>query len=467
MSIPNVTPVIPETITVHLGRPDTPAPNVTVPFADYIKNVASSEIYPTWPENALRANIYAQISFALNRIYTEYYRSRGYDFDITNSTAFDQYFVYGRDIFDNISRIVDDIFNSYLVQGDSIEPYFAQYCNGTTVTCDGLSQWGSAQLARQGYLPYQILQYYYGDNIRIVSDVPVAGIRGSYPGAPLRPGAISNAVQNVQIRLNRISRNYPNIPKIYPVNGTFDIETENAVKEFQRTFNLTPDGVVGPATWYAIQRIFNAVKRLNELNSEGLKLSEIGTQFENTLQYGMSSDRVRPLQYFLSYIGIYNDQVPTVPITGYFGDQTRDAVLAFQRAYGLTPDGIVGIQTWNAIYNAYRGIISSLPPDAFADIALPFPGTYLVRGSQGNDVRQLQEYLNAVSVLSEELPSLPVTGYFGQATYQAVLAFQRLFGIEQTGAVGPITWDAIASEAADLIGGSRRAIGQYAPRSTS
>ena len=155
-------PIIPETITVHLGDPDQPAQNVTLPFMDYIMNVASSEIYPTWPEEAIRANIYAQISFALNRVYTEYYRSRGYDFDITNSTRFDQYFVNGRDIFENIQEIVGDIFNDYIRRQGSIEPLFAQYCNGTTVTCSGLSQWGSVSLAEAGYTPYRILQNYYG-----------------------------------------------------------------------------------------------------------------------------------------------------------------------------------------------------------------------------------------------------------------------------------------------------------------
>ena len=205
---------IPSQITVHLGAAaDQSAPNVTVSFPDYIKNVASSEIYPTWPENALRANIYAQISFALNRIYTEYYHSRGYDFDITNSTAADQSFVYGRNIFENISQIVDEIFNSYVVRQGSIEPLFTQYCNGTTVSCGGLSQWGSVALAQQGLTPYQILQRYFGDDINIVRNVPVSGLRPSAPTAPLALGSGGNDVTNVQIRLNRISKNYPAIPK--------------------------------------------------------------------------------------------------------------------------------------------------------------------------------------------------------------------------------------------------------------
>ncbi len=455
------TPVIPETITVHLGRPNEAAANVTLPFADYIKNVASSEIYPTWPENALRANIYAQISFALNRVYTEYYRSRGYDFDITNSTAFDQYFVNGRDIFENVGQIVDEIFNSYVARGDGIEPYFTQYCNGTTVTCDGLSQTGTVALANDGLLPYQILQYYYGDDIRIVEDVPVENVRQSYPGEPLRLGATNNDVLDVQLRLNRISQNYPSIPKIYPTDGTFAIETEEAVKAFQRIFNLTPDGVVGNATWYQIARIFNAVKRLNELNSEGLKFSEIGTQFEESFTIGARGDGVRALQYALAYISTYVNEVPPVPITGYFGEQTRNAVLAFQRVYGLTQDGIVGPATWNAIYNVYRGIIDSLPDSAFENTAPPFPGTFLVRGSEGEDVRALQEALVTISEVRPEVPSVRVTGYFGTQTNAAVVAVQELYGIEPNGVVGPITWDAIMEATSDIRGGYSQSAGQY------
>ena len=172
-------PIIPEQITVHLGTPESTAENVTVPFTDYIKNVASSEIYPTWPESALRANIYAIITFALNRIYTEWYRSRGYNFDITNSTQFDQAFVKNRDYFENISRIVDEIFNDYIVRQNDIQPLFSRFCNGTTSKCDGLSQWGSVTLAESGYTPFRILQNYYGDDIRLVENAPVAEIEES------------------------------------------------------------------------------------------------------------------------------------------------------------------------------------------------------------------------------------------------------------------------------------------------
>ena len=178
-------PFVPETITVHLGRPNEAAPNVTVPFLEYIQNVASSELYPTWPEYALRANIYAQVSYALNRIYTEWYRSRGYDFDITNSTAYDQAFVYGRDIFENVADLVSDQFNRYLARPGFIQPLFAVYCDGRRVQCNGLSQWGSVNLANQGLPPYEILTYYYGDNLDIRT-APVRPATQSYPGQPLR-----------------------------------------------------------------------------------------------------------------------------------------------------------------------------------------------------------------------------------------------------------------------------------------
>ena len=170
------TPVVPEYITVHLGLPDQPAENVRVPFVAYIKNVASSEIYPNWPESAIHANILAQISYAMNRIYTEYYRSRGYDFDITSTTQYDQKFILNRDIFENISQIVDHIFNDYVVKQGTVQPYFTQYCNGTTSTCPGLSQWGTVGLARQGLVPYEILQHFYGDDINIVFNLSLIHI---------------------------------------------------------------------------------------------------------------------------------------------------------------------------------------------------------------------------------------------------------------------------------------------------
>ena len=189
-----VIPYIPQTITVHTGPADQWAENVTVSFSDYIKNVASSEIYPTWPEAALRANILAQISFALNRVYTEYYPSRGYDFDITGSTMNDQKFIKGRSTFENVDRLVDDLFTTYIRRQGFVEPLAAKFCNGTTVTCDGLSQWGSERLARQGSSTMDILRHYYGNNIELVSNAPIRDITYSYPGYPLQTGSSGNYI---------------------------------------------------------------------------------------------------------------------------------------------------------------------------------------------------------------------------------------------------------------------------------
>ena len=225
-------PYIPEYITVHLGAPGTDAPNVTVPFIDYIKNVASSEVYPTWEISALRANILAIASFALNRVYLDYYRSRGYDFDITSTTAYDQRFVNGRSTFDTIDRLVDDLFDDYLRRQGFIEPLAAKFCNGTTVTCDGLSQWGSQALARQGYDSVQILRTYYGDDVEIVQNVPSRELAPSYPGRALRLGDVGPDVARVQYAINRVSQNYPAIPQIPVVDGIFALPTEQAVRSF-------------------------------------------------------------------------------------------------------------------------------------------------------------------------------------------------------------------------------------------
>ena len=298
---PVVTPFVPQRITVHLGPPASNAENVTVSFSDYVKNVASSEIYPTWDESALRANILAIVSFALNRVYTEFYRSRGYDFDITSSTAYDQAFVNGRGFFENISRLVDELFNDYLRRPGFVEPLAAKFCNGTTVTCEGLSQWGSQNLAQQGYNSTQILRSYYG-NVEIVPNAPIRGITSSYPGTPLRVGSTGPNVVVLQVSLNRIAQNYPAIPKIPAVDGIFGSRTEAAVRAFQRIFGLTADGIVGPATWYAIVRLYTAVTSLSELRSQGQQFYAVNWSPPGTLQVGDTGDKVRQLQYMLAIL---------------------------------------------------------------------------------------------------------------------------------------------------------------------
>ncbi len=453
---------IPENIVVHLGAPDdASAQNVTVPFIDYIKNTASSEIYPTWPENSLRANIYAQISFALNRIYTEYYRSRGYNFDITNSTAFDQSFVYGRDIFENVGQIVDDIFDEYLRRQGNIEPLFAQYCDGVRVTCEGLSQWGSVSLAESGYTPYEILTNYYGNDIDIVSDTPIRPFDESFPLTPLEIGSSGNDVRQLQIRLNRVSNNYPAIPKIYPVNGVFGVSTDEAVREFQELFDLTVDGRVGKATWYQLLRIYGGVKRLSELQSEGISPEEAALQYPGSLQLGSTGDYVRIIQYIINVIAQNNAAIPAVDEDGIFGEATRNAVISFQQNYGLEPDGIVGERTWNTMFNVYRGILQSLPEYLMPNDVIPFPGSVLTLGVEGNGVSVLQQYLNEISAVYPEVPSVEITDVFSSATDASVRAFQELFGYDPNGIVGVITWDAIADLVSDIRGGSARREGQY------
>ena len=454
-------PIIPETITVHLGAPDSNAPNVTLSFLDYISNVASSEIYPTWPENAIRANVYAQISFALNRIYTEYYRSRGYDFDITNSTAFDQSFVNGRNIFDNIREITGDIFNSYIRRQGNVEPLFAQYCDGIEVFCNGLSQWGSVDLANSGYTPYEILTYYYGDDIDIVNDVSVQGVSPSAPAVPLSLGLASDDVRLVQLRLNRISDNYPSIPKVAVIDGIFSDDTEAAVRRFQEIFNLNVDGIVGNSTWYSIIFIYNAVKRLNELDSEGIRLQDVTKQYPGVLSIGSSGLGVSNLQYFLNYLSQFYSGIPSLVIDGSFGDATRSAVIAAQNVFGLDPDGIVGEVTWNAIYNAYLGIISEIPLKYVEGNVLPYPGTPLRTGSDSDAVLLLQQYINVIASVFPEVNSVNTTGYFGAQTDAAVKAIQTLSGLVPNGVVAAVTWNAITSLYSDIYNGSRLNDGQY------
>ncbi len=259
--------VIPETIIVHDGPPsDSRAANYYIPFKEYIKNVASSEIYATWPESSIIANCLAIISFTLNRVFTEWYRNKGYDFTITNSTAYDHFFVYGRNIFENISETVDMIFSNYLSRPGVLQPILTQYCDGRRVSCPNwMSQWGSKDLGEQGYSPIEILRYYYGDNIYINSAEQISGIPSSWPGYDLTIGSSGQKVQQMQEQLNRISDNYPAIPKI-AADGIYGSQTAEAVRIFQRIFNLPQTGVTDYATWYKISQIYVGVSRIAELN---------------------------------------------------------------------------------------------------------------------------------------------------------------------------------------------------------
>lgn len=352
--MPPVIPYIPQRITVHLGPPSSNDQNVTVNFVDYVKNVASSEIYPTWEDSALRANILAIVSFALNRVYTEFYRSRGYNFDITNSTAYDQFFVNGRSYFSNVAQIVDDLFNDYLRRPGFVEPLAAKFCNGTTAICEGLSQWGSQNLAEQGFSSTEILRSYYG-NVEIVNNAPIQDITISYPGV-LRRGTTGPSVVTVQVMLNRISQNYPAIPKISQVDGIFGAQTEAAVRKFQSIFNLTSDGIVGRATWYALVRYYIAVTRMAELRSQGQRFYANSWANSNPIEQGDQGVKVEHLQYMLSVLSAYIPEIPPVTVDGIFGAGTRSAVIAAQQRFGLPQTGIVNYDTWDEIYDQFSGI---------------------------------------------------------------------------------------------------------------
>ncbi|MBR2634484.1 MAG: peptidoglycan-binding protein [Clostridia bacterium] len=426
---------IPEKVTVHLGRPDASAANVSVPFPDYIKNVASSEIYPTWPEASLRANVLCQISFVLNRIFTEWYPSRGYNFNITNSTAFDQYFVYGRNIYDSISRVVDDIFNEYIRRPGRIDPYFAEYCNGSTVTCAGLSQWGTVPLAEDGLSPLEILQFYYGD-VEIAQTTEIRAIESSYGGFPLSVGSSGEEVRSIQQQLNRIRVNYPSIPAISPVDGVFGSQTQAAVRAFQQIFDLTPDGIVGKSTWYRISYIYVAVKKLAELNSEGERPQYDDNRYPGLLRFGDTGTAVQTLQYYLKTVAAFNPFLRDVAIDGRFGRGTEEAVKAFQSYYGLPVDGIVGENTWNRLVQVYLDMTEG------GEILIrPYPGVLLREGSSGSDVLYVQMLLNRLRGVFVTVPALEEDGIFGPRMVSAVREFQRLFGLGADGIVGRETWN--------------------------
>ncbi|MCD7730695.1 MAG: peptidoglycan-binding protein [Oscillospiraceae bacterium] len=454
-------PFIPESITVHLGRPsNSSAEDVTVSYPDYIKNVASSELYPTWPESALRANIYAIISFTLNRIYTEWYRSQGYDFDITNSIQYDQSFVKDREIYEPISRIVDEIFNNYIRRRGSVEPLFAVYCDGREVNCDGLTQWGSVSLAQEGLGPYEILTYFYGDDIDIVTDADIMPDIPSYPGTPLQLGSSGPYVVRIQSQLNRISNNYPAIPKISSDESAFNLATEDAVRKFQEIFNLPQTGIVDKSTWYKINYIYTSVKNLAQLNSEGLTLADLDFNVPETLEIGETGEIVRTFQYFLAVVGAYYNAVLPAEITGVYDEQTVNAVESFQRLFGIPATGSADIPTWRDLYGAYVGIVQNVPINIESENAVLFPGGILTEGITSEYVRVLQEYLNYLHGTYPEIPEINPTGYFGPVTRNAVLAFQRLFGLNPTGNVTADTWNMISDAYYDLRLGYAKRPGQ-------
>lgn len=446
-TLPHLIVPFPVEITVHLGVPDDPtALNVTVPYIDYIKNVGSSELYPTWPEEAIRANLLAISSVAMNRIFTEWYRSRGYDFDITNSTAFDQAYVHGRGIFDTISNIANETFNQYIVRNGFIEPLFATFCDGRVAQCNGLFQWGTVDLANQGYSALDILKYYYGDDIRIEQSVSPGIIIGTYPGRPLTIGDSGITVFRMQHSLNRISDNYPGIPKI-EITGYFDEQTANAVRVFQQVFNLPVTGIVDEETWYLIRRIWVSVTQLGELTSEGLIFADLIDLYSSIILEGGNRPIVVLIQYFINLLSAFYDTIPTIEIDGYYGPVTTEAIKAFQLTMGLPPSGIVDQNTWNELYRNAYGILSTIPIE---NIYLPKINFLGLEYSEGMGLYYpgvfiLEIMLSYISKYFPEIPSILAEGIFDEDTRNAVIAFQTMNDLNPTGIVDENTWNAIVN----------------------
>ena len=442
--------IIPEYITVHLGAPNSDARNVTVPFRTYLKSVASSEIYPTWPEEALRANIYAQISFVLNRIYTEWYPSRGYDFNITNSPTYDQKYVHNRSTFESTDAIVEEIFNEYIVRTGNAEPLFAEYCDGRTVTCKGMSQWGSKADAERGMSAISILRKYYGNNIRILENNDIVPIPVSYPGSPLREGSTGESVRVIQAQLNRIANDYPSIAKVN-VNGAFGSDTTAAVRRFQQIFDLTADGIVGKRTWYKISYIYVSVKKLAQLTSEGQAIQD-GSYPGRPYRRGDTGINVQIIQFYLNQTAVYVNSIAPVEIDGNFGAATENSVKAFQDFFNLTADGVVGELTWEKMQDIYEGIKNGVTvPENTPPSVDTYPGTPLRYGSSGENVVKIQNWLNALAQVTLQIPSIVADGIFGPATQQSVIAFQQLNNLTADGVVGQVTWNALYSQWQNLV----------------
>lgn len=433
-------PTIPTEIVVHLGAPDEAAENLSLPFVDYIKNVASNEIYPTWPDSAIEANILAQISFALNRIYNEWYPSKGYTFDITSLPAYDQSFVKNRQVFDTISKKVDQIFNNYVYRTGQIQPLNAVYCDGKVTTCNGLSQWGSVSLARQNKTPLEILKYYYGNDVNIKEDAPTGEVFGAYPGYPIELGNAGDKVRIIQRELNRISNNYPAIPKIPRVNGVFDVYTQNSVKKFQEIFNLNPTGIVDYSTWYKIKYIYNAVKRVNDIYSEGIGKEEAIYDYGNELKYSDVGLGVQVLHYVLLTIAYFDPDLPSLRLNSVFNDNTKAMVINFQKKYGLPATGVVDADTWNELVTVYRETIRNIPEEYVQYEDELFQGRLLALGMSGDDVRIIQNFLLKICQQTGNIPGVRVSGIFDDLMEKSVMKIQSMFNQDTTGVIDPVTW---------------------------
>ena len=447
--------VIPEKIVVHLARVTYAARDISVPFRDYIKNVTCNEIYVTWHTEAIKANVYCIVSFTLNRIFTEFYRSRGYPFDITSTTHMDHQFNEGTVIDRRVSQIVDQQFNEYIAQVGHKEPFLSMYCDGQKVKCPGqLTQWGSEDKAKAGMLARDIVRtsYAYDLEFRITNNI--GGITSSYPGYVLQEGYSGADVATMQRQLIRIASSL-GITSIPSADGVFGPATTAAVKALQKYAGIAQDGRVGKQTWNEIQRLYSAVTKLNEMDSEGEYIGIGTTPPSITIQQGQRGELVARLQFLINFISVYDPYVPAINQTGLYDRATADAVRDFQTSQGLVANGIVGASTWRALYDVYWGIVGNRPPVTPPPSGnYPYPGYVLRNGSSGSDVATLQTALAKISSIITQIPSPGVAdGRFGGGTEASVRKFQQLWGLTVDGIVGPSTWNAIMTEYQSLLTG--------------
>ena len=433
-------PVIPNEITVHLGTPSEAANDTTISFVDYINNVASSELYPTWPTDALKANILSIISFTMNRIYNEWYRSKGYNFDITSSPVYDQKYTPNREIYENIGNIVKDVFNDYIVKDGQVQPYYAQYCDGRKTTCNGLSQWGTVSLANQGKDPLQIIRYYYGNDTTIKYNAPVGETTTSYPGYEIGLGQAGNPVSAIQRDLNRIRKNYPAIPLIETNLGIYNQETEDAVKKFQEIFALPVTGIVDKATWYKIKYIYTSVKKLSDLYTEGLTTDEATFQYRDVLEYGDTGIEVEFMHYYLDSIAFLDNDIPRLKTNSVYNDSTRTMVMAFQKKYNLPVTGEFTYKDFNVLKNVYDNMLKYYDKEYKDFVDDLYPGVFLSKGMNGDDIRKLQRFLLKICQYDHSIPGVKVNGEFDDLTERSVKKIQDDYNLGITGIVGPFSW---------------------------
>ena len=376
----------------------------------------------------------------MNRIYNEWYRSKGYNFDITSTPSFDQKYTLNGFTYQNIDNIVEDIFDNYVVKGSGIQPYFTRYCDGRVTTCDGLSQWGSVTLANNGKTPLEILKNYYGNDINIKYDAPVGDTKEGYPGYQINLGASGNPVLAIQRDLRRIRQNYPAIPDINNTLGIYDEETESAVKKFQEIFNLPVTGIVDKATWYKIKYIYTSVKKLSDLYSEGLSEEEATFLYTDEVNYGDTGIEVQYIHYFLDALAFLDKDIPRLPLNSIYNNNTITMVKAFQEKYNLPVTGIFTYKDWLVLKSAYDNILKSFPKEYQEYVDELYPDYFLTRGVTGNDVIRFQRFLLKICKYDKSIPGVRVNGEFDELTEKSVKKLQKDYGFDVNGIVGPLLW---------------------------